>query len=444
MSFFVHEVPTKLTKRPYKRIPTDLVIPGREPGAVYTLIMNCISRHLAAPPRHPLADAPGRARVSASRASQFDPHRMATFGDIFVSAWSGHRGSVRKGPLERKFPHFLAGAALRGRTICDSLLLLVIIYTRYYPDQPFCPWLLLTDFVEHFFGLARMMLLNFTYAEFLKIVQHVMVRQRILLSSSFKERRERKAGLGYVLDFDATPLTAEQGVKPGLVMSNCPRRLTILSMDDSGGAIAAQLAALGARSFTGGMLVSVTDFNIYDLHGKYVLKKKIGPHGPTNHPAPLPAFTDRHPLAAEDLKLAYVSIADTEMNSLVELAIQEASLICTQLLHIPASMPTVDKHLNLTPLGVPPPKAKKADSDDSDVDSDSRRVEMAAHDAARYSALCDDHEAAVEEAAALAASGPPPPPVSAPQLFATPAVPTGWTAVACGGSATSCDGGVMA
>ncbi|KAJ7214320.1 hypothetical protein GGX14DRAFT_610637 [Mycena pura] len=86
MSVFVHEVPTKLTKHPYKRIPTDLIIPGREPGAVYTLIMNCISRHLAAPPRHPLADAPGRARVSASSASQFDPHRMATFGDIFTSA----------------------------------------------------------------------------------------------------------------------------------------------------------------------------------------------------------------------------------------------------------------------------------------------------------------------------------------------------------------------
>ncbi|KAJ7212037.1 hypothetical protein GGX14DRAFT_393664 [Mycena pura] len=216
--------------------------------------------------------------------------------------------------------------------LCDSLLLLVIIYTRYYPDQPFCPWLLLTDFVEHFFGLARMMLPNFTYTEFLKIVQHVMVRQRILLSGSFKERRERKAGLGYVLDFDATPLTAE------------------------------------------------------------------------------------------DLKLAYVSIADTEMNSLVELAFHEASLICTQLLHISAPMPTVDKHLNLTPLGAPPPKAKIADSDDSDADSDadsdsdaevevsespSRRVEMAAHDAARYSALCDDYEAAVVEAAALTALGPP-------------------------------------
>ncbi|KAJ7430573.1 hypothetical protein B0H11DRAFT_1942811 [Mycena galericulata] len=93
--------------------------------------------------------------------------------------------------------------------LCDTLLLLVIIYTRYYPDQPFCPWLLGTEFVEHFFGLARMMLPDFTYAEFLKIVQHVMVRQRILLSGSFREKRERKAGLGYVLDFDASPLTAE-------------------------------------------------------------------------------------------------------------------------------------------------------------------------------------------------------------------------------------------
>ncbi|KAJ7192810.1 hypothetical protein GGX14DRAFT_406024 [Mycena pura] len=77
-------------------------------------------------------------------------------------------------------------------------------------------------------------------------------------------------------DAPVMPGRDAQGVKPGLVifhMSNCPRRLTILSMgvsphqvQDSGGAIAAQLAALGARSFTGGMLVSVTDFNIYDLH----------------------------------------------------------------------------------------------------------------------------------------------------------------------------------
>ncbi|KAJ7836006.1 hypothetical protein B0H13DRAFT_1913303 [Mycena leptocephala] len=93
--------------------------------------------------------------------------------------------------------------------LCDSLLLLVIIYARRYPGQPFCPWLLGTEFVEHFFGLAQMMLPNFTWAEFIKLVQHVMVRQRILLSGSFKEKRERNARVGYVLDFDASPLTAE-------------------------------------------------------------------------------------------------------------------------------------------------------------------------------------------------------------------------------------------
>ncbi|KAF8200490.1 hypothetical protein K438DRAFT_2110609 [Mycena galopus ATCC 62051] len=93
--------------------------------------------------------------------------------------------------------------------LCDSLLLLVMIYARRYPDQPFCPWLLGTEFVEHFFGLARMMLPNFTWAEFIKLVQHVMVRQRILLSGSFREKRERNVRVGYVLDFDASPLTTE-------------------------------------------------------------------------------------------------------------------------------------------------------------------------------------------------------------------------------------------
>ncbi|KDQ54447.1 hypothetical protein JAAARDRAFT_114803, partial [Jaapia argillacea MUCL 33604] len=70
--------------------------------------------------------------------------------------------------------------------LCESLLLLVLAYARYYPNQPFCPWLLGTELIEHFFGLARMLLPNFTYAELLKLVKHVMLRQRILISSSFK------------------------------------------------------------------------------------------------------------------------------------------------------------------------------------------------------------------------------------------------------------------
>ncbi|KAJ6579492.1 hypothetical protein DFH09DRAFT_1445551 [Mycena vulgaris] len=232
--------------------------------------------------------------------------------------------------------------------LCDSMLLLVIIYARRYPNQPFCPWLLGTEFVEHFFGLARMMLPNFTWAEFIKLVQHVMVWQRILLSGKFKEKRERNARVGYVLDFDASPLTPE------------------------------------------------------------------------------------------DKKLAEVKMTDADMNALVEIGFVEAALICTQILHIPAPKPTAAKPLELAPLGVHAPKAKSSaedsdsdeedDFEDEDEDEesisepfsghssseDSRTIALAAHDAARYSALCEDYEDAVNELNSIPAvsivAGPPPPP----------------------------------
>ena len=105
---------------------------------------------------------------------------------------------------------FISPASFRiFNRLCDTLVLLVIAFARYYPEQPFCPWLLGTEFVEHFFGQARMILPNFTYAELLKMVQHIMVRQRILLSGNFQENREKRSGTGYILDFDATPLTPE-------------------------------------------------------------------------------------------------------------------------------------------------------------------------------------------------------------------------------------------
>ncbi|EMD33086.1 hypothetical protein CERSUDRAFT_28615, partial [Gelatoporia subvermispora B] len=79
----------------------------------------------------------------------------------------------------------------------------------YYPEQPFCPWLMGTEFVEHFFGLARTLLPNFTYAELLKLVKHVMLRQRILLSGNFSIKKERDSKSGYSLDFDTSPLSPE-------------------------------------------------------------------------------------------------------------------------------------------------------------------------------------------------------------------------------------------
>ncbi|KAJ3502810.1 hypothetical protein NLJ89_g8719 [Agrocybe chaxingu] len=82
--------------------------------------------------------------------------------------------------------------------LCDTLILLVLAYSRFYPTIPFCVWVFGTSFVEHFFGIARQLLPNFSYAEFLKMVQHIMVRQRILESGVLKSKRERDSAGGYI------------------------------------------------------------------------------------------------------------------------------------------------------------------------------------------------------------------------------------------------------
>ncbi|KAF8074050.1 hypothetical protein FPV67DRAFT_784077 [Lyophyllum atratum] len=227
--------------------------------------------------------------------------------------------------------------------LCDSLVLLAIIYSRTYPDQPFCPWLMGTDFVEHLFGLARMILPNFTYGEFLKMIKHIELRQRLLLSGKFKENRERHSASGYIMDYDATPLTSD------------------------------------------------------------------------------------------DKKLATLSIPDADLNELVSLAFQEAFHICRDLLHIPVLLPTETTPLQLTPLGahrkkVKPARKKAVDGDgsgsgsehdpDSDSDTDSEvgdtredlsldaATATAAHDTARYSALCEDTDSLLEREAIRNPSNP--------------------------------------
>lgn len=103
--------------------------------------------------------------------------------------------------------------------ICDNLISLVMAYAKYYPDHPFCPWLMGTEFIEHFFGLARSLLPDFAYAELLKMVKHIMTRQKLLLGGKFDDRRERNSRSGYILDYDATPLTSEELSKACIIIT---------------------------------------------------------------------------------------------------------------------------------------------------------------------------------------------------------------------------------
>jgi len=224
--------------------------------------------------------------------------------------------------------------------LCDSLILLAVIYARYYPTQPFCPWLLGTEFVEHFFGLARMILPNFTYGEFLKMVKHIMLRQRLLLSGKFKEKREHDSACGYIMDYDATPI-----------------------------------------------------------------------------------------LTKEAPRLPTISITDLTVSKLVVVGFNEASHLCKDILHISVTQLTASAPIKLVPVGAhlrkpktKGPKSKSSNGDnsetdtggetDSEVEDESEDEESigtsesttisectaaAAKDAARYAALCEEHDALIDE-----------------------------------------------
>ncbi|TFK63713.1 hypothetical protein BDN72DRAFT_731604, partial [Pluteus cervinus] len=107
--------------------------------------------------------------------------------------------------LSQRFPDlyslarsFISAASFQiFNRLCDTLVLLALAYTEAYPSTPFCIWLIGIDFVEHFFGIARQFLPNFSYSEFIKMAQHIMVRQRILESGILKSKRERTSASGY-------------------------------------------------------------------------------------------------------------------------------------------------------------------------------------------------------------------------------------------------------
>ena len=94
--------------------------------------------------------------------------------------------------------------------LCDTLLLLILSYAKYYPKHPFWLWLVGTKFIKHFFGLAHSLLPNFTFAEFLKTVKHTMLHQQLMLSRKFSAKKEQLACAGYILDYDTTPLSKEE------------------------------------------------------------------------------------------------------------------------------------------------------------------------------------------------------------------------------------------
>ncbi|KAJ7938593.1 hypothetical protein B0H13DRAFT_2301634 [Mycena leptocephala] len=92
--------------------------------------------------------------------------------------------------------------------LCDQFILLTLAYAEYYRDVPFFPQKHGSAFIEHFFGITRSFISEFTFGQLIQMNKHITFRQRILSVGKFNAKK-KDSNNGYVHDLDS-PLTAEE------------------------------------------------------------------------------------------------------------------------------------------------------------------------------------------------------------------------------------------
>ncbi len=76
-------------------------------------------------------------------------------------------------------------------SLAESLVLLILAHRDYYPNYPFFPWEYGTEALEHLFGIARQLMLDFSYYELYKILNRVQYRDNILRSENISNIQEK-------------------------------------------------------------------------------------------------------------------------------------------------------------------------------------------------------------------------------------------------------------
>ncbi|KAJ7016612.1 hypothetical protein C8F04DRAFT_1280950 [Mycena alexandri] len=99
--------------------------------------------------------------------------------------------------------------AVRRARIRDQFILLMLAHLEYYPNVPFLPRKHGSGFVEHFFGITRGFVSEFTFGQLIQMNKHITFRQRILSSGKFNNKKEKDSNNGYIHDCDS-PLTPEE------------------------------------------------------------------------------------------------------------------------------------------------------------------------------------------------------------------------------------------
>ncbi|KAF8597965.1 hypothetical protein BDV93DRAFT_561745 [Ceratobasidium sp. AG-I] len=81
-----------------------------------------------------------------------------------------------------------------------QMILLLLAHSEYYTGIPFMPWHHGTPAMEHFFGMCRLFVADFSYSQLLGIYKHAELRQQLLATGKYSSKREKDSNNGYSFD----------------------------------------------------------------------------------------------------------------------------------------------------------------------------------------------------------------------------------------------------
>ncbi|KAJ7278626.1 hypothetical protein C8J57DRAFT_956647, partial [Mycena rebaudengoi] len=131
----------------------------------------------------------------------------------FLTIWRSNivNAESRYPDLFSKQGSFLADSSfLILIRLCDQFILLTLAHLEHYPNIPFMPWHHGTHFLEHFFGIARSFITDFSFGQLIEMYKHILIRVRILASGQYNTKKEKDSNNGYAFDFIDAGLTAEE------------------------------------------------------------------------------------------------------------------------------------------------------------------------------------------------------------------------------------------
>ncbi len=95
--------------------------------------------------------------------------------------------------------------------LCDAFVKLVIVHREHYPALPFLPWQHGSLPIEKFFAISRKFFPNFTFAEFVGVIRHVLLRETALLNLARQGIHiQKEKSSGYIFDTTLEQLTPDE------------------------------------------------------------------------------------------------------------------------------------------------------------------------------------------------------------------------------------------